>query len=119
MTFSSSAVPVRRQERTEGRLNFTLTVSVFETTLKLSSSTLFRFLAVERNNCNYERERLVKSGIPDVPLPDCDRQGSYKKVQCTYLWQSNECWCADSKGNAYWNTSVMNEVPDCSEGGTQ
>ncbi|XP_022806051.1 uncharacterized protein LOC111343164 [Stylophora pistillata] len=70
----------------------------------------------DRKNCNYETKRLVTSGISDKPLPECDRQGNYKKVQCSYVWELNECWCADSKGNAYWNTSVMNGVPDCSEG---
>lgn len=40
--------------------------------LKLFLLIFFCFFVVECNNCNYERERLVKFGILDVLLFDCD-----------------------------------------------
>ena len=66
--------------------------------------------------CLYDRERLIASGIVDIAFPECDSEGNYKKVQCSYAW-GLQCWCADRNGNAYWNTTVYNNAPDCTEEG--
>lgn len=68
-------------------------------------------------NCVYERERLAVSGVAGIALPECDQEGNYKPVQCSYGWDL-KCWCADQNGNAYWNTSVYSGTPDCTEEGT-
>ncbi|XP_078355343.1 equistatin-like, partial [Oculina patagonica] len=68
----------------------------------------------DSTNCQYEKERWIASGITDLPIPDCDSKGNYKKVQCSYAW-GLECWCADKNGNAYPNTAVDNTSPNCSE----
>lgn len=75
------------------------------------------FVADEPKHCSYDRERLIASGIVNIAFPECDSKGNYKRVQCTYAW-GLRCWCADRNGNAYWNTSVYNDDPDCSEQGT-
>lgn len=68
-------------------------------------------------DCVYERERLLVSGVDDIALPECDGEGKYKPIQCSYGWDL-KCWCADENGNAYSNTSVYSGTPDCSEEGT-
>ncbi|XP_068703789.1 uncharacterized protein [Montipora foliosa] len=65
-------------------------------------------------DCVYERERLLVSGVDDFALPQCDGEGKYKPIQCSYGWDL-KCWCADENGNAYSNTSVYSSTPDCSE----
>ena len=84
---------------------------------QLTRDYLTPFITEEPKNCNYDRERLIVSGIVDYPIPECDSQGNYKKVQCSYAW-GLQCWCADKNGNAYANTTVNEDTPDCSEEGT-
>ena len=73
-------------------------------------------LAGKLKDCFRQRKRLLVSSIVDIPLPECDSQGNYKTVQCSYAW-GFQCWCVNTNGNAYWTTSVRNGSPNCSERG--
>lgn len=54
-------------------------------------------------------------GIPmDMFIPECEADGSYKKVQC-YRGFQHWCWCVDENGNEIQGTKVegIGSMPVC------
>lgn len=55
------------------------------------------------SDCQAKRNAAMQANPNDVPsIPECKPDGTYSDVQCNRMTQ--ECWCADNKGNEILNT---------------
>lgn len=61
------------------------------------------------SDCILERERLVTSAMRDYPIPVCDKEGHYRKKQCSYSF-GVQCWCVDNNGNLITGTKGDNNI---------
>ncbi|XP_028392909.1 SPARC-related modular calcium-binding protein 1-like isoform X2 [Dendronephthya gigantea] len=60
------------------------------------------------------RKQQTKNPSTTVFIPQCNKDGTYKTVQCELV--SKYCWCVHSvTGRNIPNTSVQNAQPDCSK----
>lgn len=60
------------------------------------------------------KEEQKKSPSTTVFVPSCNKDGTYKTVQCEKV--SRYCWCVHSvTGRNIPNTSVQNAKPDCTK----
>ena len=76
-----------------------------------------------RSECEKERQSVFDSfpiiqGERKPPLgafiPQCNEDGSYKKVQCH--GSTGHCWCVDESGTKQKETEVRFKQPDCEKG---
>ena len=74
-------------------------------------------LVETRPQSKCEKER---AAVENGPLllgqftPQCEKDGSYSKVQCHN--STGYCWCVDGDGNKLVETEVRFKRPNCSEG---
>ena len=78
----------------------------------------FAFPASDRAQCFSQQTRAkaeqIKNPSTTVFVPLCNKDGTYKTVQCEKV--SKYCWCVHpTTGRNIPNTSVQNARPDCSK----
>ena len=76
-----------------------------------------------RSECEKERQSVLdsfpliegkKRPLLGAFIPQCNEDGSYKKVQCH--GSTGYCWCVDESGTKRKGTEVRFRQPDCEKG---
>jgi len=70
----------------------------------------------ELSQCQKDQEKAKSSGAADIFVPECEKSGLYKEVQC-YSYPASgktDCWCVNqSNGSEVPGTRVNRLTPIC------
>lgn len=65
------------------------------------------------SDCQEERTRLTANPMPGQDVPECEKDGTYSKKQCS--GSTGECWCVEPESNVEIDGSRVSvgEEIDC------
>ena len=70
----------------------------------------------ELSQCQKDKEKAKSSGAADIFVPECEKSGLYKEVQC-YSYPASgktDCWCVNqTNGSEVPGTRVNRLTPIC------